>query len=263
MGGRANRVEALREQAEGVILERHVVLDVMRVELDEARNNTEGVSLTKDLAKATTEAGDLRLQKFSAEASLRRLFDQVAHAQEELSRLLSELSAVRAEWDETIDNVAAAREEAFRFSAELVALRSEVEALHARGANLDISRETSHVGLEAERVVVLGSREAKLLVECEVARAKVARLRTELETSQADLECFKVASSHGGDTLSLGSIFASARAAVIAEYLRSDVQRRREEFEHSHHSRSGYVKALLDVAILFLGIDFSSLYQTP
>ncbi|KAL5979514.1 hypothetical protein ACLOJK_019418 [Asimina triloba] len=119
------------------------------------------------------EAGNLRLQKFNAEASLRHLSDQVAHALEEMSRLMSELGTVRAE------------EETFWFSTELIALRFEAEALCACGTNPDISRETSHAKLEVvrgevsvlqERVTILGSREAELLAESVAAWAKVAQL---------------------------------------------------------------------------------------
>ncbi|KAL5986363.1 hypothetical protein ACLOJK_014696 [Asimina triloba] len=49
--------------------------------------------------QAGREAGDLHLQKFSAEASLQRLSSQVKHAREEASRLSFELDIVRAERD--------------------------------------------------------------------------------------------------------------------------------------------------------------------
>ncbi|KAL6003713.1 hypothetical protein ACLOJK_004259 [Asimina triloba] len=142
----------------------------------------------------------------------------------DLRLLLSELNAVKVKRDEVVDSAIVAREEASRFSTELIAFMPKAEALHARG-----------------------SREAKLLAESKVARAELAQLRIKLEESWADLEHLQVASSQG----------------VIAEYLWSDIQRREEEFEHSHHSWSGYVKALSDVNVLFLGIDLSSLHPTP
>ncbi|KAL5986309.1 hypothetical protein ACLOJK_014642 [Asimina triloba] len=67
----------------------------------------------------------------------------------------------------------------------------------------------------------------------------MARLRAELEMSLANFERLQVASSQRGDVLSLGSISVNTRSSVIAEYLRSDVHRRCEEFKHSHHSQSG------------------------
>ncbi|KAL5986333.1 hypothetical protein ACLOJK_014666 [Asimina triloba] len=82
---------------------------------------------------------------------------------------------------------------------------------------------------------------------------------TELETLQA--ECLQMASTHGGDALSSGSISTSTHAPVVTEYLRSNIHWQRKEFEHSNHSRSGYGKALSDVILLFPGIDLSSFYQ--
>ncbi|KAL5982772.1 hypothetical protein ACLOJK_016848 [Asimina triloba] len=140
---------------------------------------------------------------------------------------------------------------------------SEVDALHVRGVDLGIDQESFCAGLEVargevlalqEQVAVLSSKESELLAKSETMWAKVARLRTKLEMSWA--ERLQV----GGDDLSLGSIFASTCSLVIAEYLRSDVHRRREEFELCHHSQNGYVKALLNVALLFPGIDLSLLY---
>ncbi|KAL6002935.1 hypothetical protein ACLOJK_023157 [Asimina triloba] len=191
---RVNQAEALRDHVKEVTVELLSLLDTMKAKQDEARDNIEGVVLAKQ--------------------GLERASEETTRSQGETSRLLSELSIVRAERDEVINSAEAAREEA-----------SEVEAFRARGADPDVNDEKSRDELEAvrgemsmlqERVALLGLREAELLTESEVA-----------------------------------------------QYLRSDVQWRREEFEHSHHSRSGYVKALPDVVILFLGIDLSSLYQTP
>ncbi|KAL6000011.1 hypothetical protein ACLOJK_034688, partial [Asimina triloba] len=103
----------------------------------------------------------------------------------------SELDVVRAEWDEVIGRAAATREEVLQFLAELVTLRSEVEALRSRNTDPDTDEESSRIGLEAargevlalqERVVVLSSRELKLLAEFKKMQAEVAWLRTELET---------------------------------------------------------------------------------
>ncbi|KAL5976379.1 hypothetical protein ACLOJK_020710 [Asimina triloba] len=71
-----------------------------RLKLDEAQDNAEGISLAKQeleqaLVEATMEADNLCLQKFSAEDSLRHLFDQVGHAREEVSRLSFKPGAMR------------------------------------------------------------------------------------------------------------------------------------------------------------------------
>ncbi|KAL5976329.1 hypothetical protein ACLOJK_020660 [Asimina triloba] len=205
----------------------------MRAKLDEARDNAKGVFLAK----------------------------------QDLERPLAEATT-----DEAVSSTAAAREEALRLSAGLVALTSEAEALHAHSAGPDIRGEPSRAELEVvrgealalqKRIAILGSRESELFAESEAAQEEVARLRTELMMSRGGLERLQAASSQGGDTLSLGSISVSTHASVIVKYLRSNVYQRREEFEHSHHSQSGYVKALSDVDILFPSIDLSSLYQTP
>ncbi|KAL5980088.1 hypothetical protein ACLOJK_036555 [Asimina triloba] len=237
MGYHDNQVEALRDQAEGAVSEIRSVLDVTRAELDEASDDTEGISLAKQdyervLAEAMTKAGDLCLQKFSAEVSLQHLSNQVVHAQEEMSRLLSKLGVMRAEREKAVNSAVAAMEEVFRFSTELVALRYEAEAFYAHDANTNISGETSHAELEAMRgevsmlnewVVILGSGEAKVLAESKAAWAEVVQFWTKLETSWVDLEHLQTASSQGGDTLSLGSISVNAHASVIMEYLRSNV----------------------------------------
>ncbi|KAL6002490.1 hypothetical protein ACLOJK_034423 [Asimina triloba] len=74
----------------------------------------------------------------------------------------------------------------------------------------------------------------------------VAQLKEELEASRAKML--------RGDV---------ARSSAMVEYLRSDAYHRRVEFEQAHHSRSGYVRALSDVASLYLEIDLSSLYRSP
>ncbi|KAL5986345.1 hypothetical protein ACLOJK_014678 [Asimina triloba] len=132
-----------------------------------------------------------------------------------------------------------------RSSIKLITQRTETEALRVRGADSDVGEESS--------------RTRELLTKSEIIRVDVARLWTELETLRA--ECLQVASTHGGDALSSGLISASTHAPVIIEYLRSNIHWQREEFEYSNHSQSVYGKALLDVTLLFLGIDLSSLYQ--
>ncbi|KAL5994326.1 hypothetical protein ACLOJK_024375 [Asimina triloba] len=224
MGRHANLAEALQEHVEGAVSELLSVSSVTRAEQDEVYDEVEGISFAKQnlersLAEATTEAGDLCLQKFSVDASIHHLSNKAAHTWEETSRLLSKLNIVKVKWDEAVKSATAAGEEASWFSTELIAFRSEAEALRALSVDLDVNGEMSHAELEAVR-----------------GEAEVAQLRAELETSQADLERLQVASSQGGDALSLGSISTSSRASVIAEYLRIDVQRHRKEFKHSNHS---------------------------
>ncbi|KAL5987084.1 hypothetical protein ACLOJK_041080 [Asimina triloba] len=156
VGQRANRVETLREETRRAVLELHSVLDATRVELDEARDDPGGISLTKKdlewaLVEATTEAGDLRLQKLGLEASFWRLSDQVNHTREEASRLSSELDVEQAKQNEAVDRAATTREEVLQFFIKLFALRSEVKALRARGADPSTDEESSHAGLKAMR----------------------------------------------------------------------------------------------------------------
>ncbi|KAL6002938.1 hypothetical protein ACLOJK_023160 [Asimina triloba] len=176
------KIERERCRVEGAILELRSVLEATRAELDERRNDIEGIFLAKQdleraLAKATTKVDDLCLQKLSAEAG---------HSREEVSRLSFELSAVRAK-------AATAREEALQFLTELVTLRSEVEALHACSVDPDISGESSCTELEVVRgeVSVPKKRESELLDESEVAQAKAMTLQSKLETSQAAWSAFK------------------------------------------------------------------------
>ncbi|KAL5985462.1 hypothetical protein ACLOJK_027446 [Asimina triloba] len=217
-GSRANRVEALREGAEKAVLELHSILDTMRAELVEVRDNAEGVSLAKQdleqaLAVITTEVGDLYLHKFGTEASLLRLSNQAEHAREEAFRLLSELDVVQAKQDEVVGEASSAEEKVLRSSTELIALRSKIEALRAYGG----SSCTREVSILQKRVIVLSSRESELLAEFEIIRAKVAWLRMELEMLRAKL--LQEVSTQGGNALSSGSIPASTHVLVIAEYL--------------------------------------------
>ncbi|KAL5997031.1 hypothetical protein ACLOJK_007957 [Asimina triloba] len=93
-------------------------------------------------------------------------------------------------------------------------------------------KEARGVPLLREQVTLLTSREAKLLFEA-------MWLREELEVSRAKVTRLQ-ASLWEGDVRSL----------AIAEYLHSNIHRRREEFERSHYSQSGYVRALSDVTAL-------------
>ncbi|KAL5986505.1 hypothetical protein ACLOJK_014838 [Asimina triloba] len=136
------------------------------------------------------EAGDMHLQKFSADASIWHFSDQVTHAWEETSRLLSKLNIVKVERDEAFDNATATRDEASLFSTKLVTFRSEAEALLARDADPDVKGKISRVELEVVQVTLLGLREAEILAKSEVVQAKVVHLRAELEASWADLEPF-------------------------------------------------------------------------
>ncbi|KAL5989124.1 hypothetical protein ACLOJK_027226 [Asimina triloba] len=152
MGRRVNRVEALREEAEGAILEFCSVFNATRAELDKARDDPEGISLAKqDLERAL--------------ASLLHLSNQAENVREEASRLSSEIEAICSRGVNPDTN-----EESSHAGHE--AIREEVSVL-------------------PEQVTVLSSRKSELLDESEIVRANVARLQTELETSRADLDAFK------------------------------------------------------------------------
>ncbi|KAL5981271.1 hypothetical protein ACLOJK_029192 [Asimina triloba] len=87
-------------------------------------------------------------------------------------------------------------EEASGLSAELATARSEDEALRARNVDSNVNGAESCANLEVARgeisllhgqIALLGLREEELLSESEAARAEVARLRAELEVSQAEV----------------------------------------------------------------------------
>ncbi|KAL5986487.1 hypothetical protein ACLOJK_014820 [Asimina triloba] len=80
----------------------------------------------------------------------------------------------------------------------------------------------------------------------------VAQLKKELEASRAKVA--QLQSMLRGDV---------AHPSAMVEYLRSDAYRRRMEFKQAHHSRSEYIKALLDVVVLYPELDLSSLYRSP
>ncbi|KAL5986228.1 hypothetical protein ACLOJK_014561 [Asimina triloba] len=183
------------EEAERAVLELRLVLYATRAELEEARNHAKGVSLA------------------NVDASPRRLSYQANHAREEVSRLLFELNVVRAECDEAVGRAVAIKEEVLQFSIELVTIRSEVEDFRARGAN------PGEVWALQEWVVILSSRELKLLAESETVRAEVVRLPTELEMLRA--ERLQVASPqevtfYPWDRFLLAPVLKSLRSNSIA-----------------------------------------------
>ncbi|KAL5986216.1 hypothetical protein ACLOJK_014549, partial [Asimina triloba] len=102
------------------------------------------------------------------------------------------------------------------------------------------------------RVALLKSREAKLLFECEAALVEAVRLREKLEVSRAEVALLQTSLQEG-----------DVRSLAVAEYLCSDIYRCREEFERSHYSQSGYMRALSDVTVLYPSIDLSVLYRAP
>ncbi|KAL5992210.1 hypothetical protein ACLOJK_013125 [Asimina triloba] len=67
------------------------------------------------------------------------------------------------------------------------------------------------------------------MAPCEVARAEAVRLGEKLKASQAEVVCLQVPFQEG-----------DVQSLVVTKYLRSDVHRRREEFERSQYSQSGY-----------------------
>ncbi|KAL5977729.1 hypothetical protein ACLOJK_039257 [Asimina triloba] len=74
-----------------------------------------------------------------------------------------------------------------------------------------------------------------------VPSSVVAQIREELEASRA--EVVRLQLMFQGDDI---------RSSAMVEYLQSAAYRRRVEFERAHHSQSGYVRALADVAALYL-----------
>ncbi|KAL6004119.1 hypothetical protein ACLOJK_004666 [Asimina triloba] len=74
----------------------------------------------------------------------------------------------------------------------------------------------------------------------------MAQLREELEASCTEVA--RLQSMLRGDDI---------RSSAVAEYLQSAAYRRRVEFERAHHSQSGYVRALSDVAALYPEVDLS------
>ncbi|KAL6000172.1 hypothetical protein ACLOJK_034850 [Asimina triloba] len=194
--------------------------DTTRAKLEVARDDAEGISLLKkdlDSALAITEkeAGDLCLQKFNIEASLQRLSSQAEKAREDVSRLLSEVDALRADRDEAIRKATAAEERVLQLSVELTAPSPGVMSLCARNPSLDTS-EGLPLGGEAlvlqEQVASLSSKESELPAEFELMQAEVAWLRTELDVLRA--ECFQVGSARGGNSFLTGST-SGTTASVI------------------------------------------------
>ncbi|KAL6002028.1 hypothetical protein ACLOJK_040592 [Asimina triloba] len=85
-----------------------------------------------------------------------------------------------------------------------------------------------------------------------VLSSVVTGLREELEAPRAKVARFQL--TLRGD---------AARPSAVMEYLRSKVYRHWMEFEKAHHSQSGYIRALSDVAALYPELDLSSLYLSP
>ncbi|KAL6013587.1 hypothetical protein ACLOJK_004085 [Asimina triloba] len=96
-----NTVNLEQEQAKETAAELLAKLEVMKAEWDEALHDAKGViSAKRDLKRALGEAkGDatgLCLQKLNAKSSIHRLSDEGECTREEVSKLSSELDAVRA-----------------------------------------------------------------------------------------------------------------------------------------------------------------------
>ncbi|KAL6002611.1 hypothetical protein ACLOJK_022830 [Asimina triloba] len=151
------------------------------------------------------------------------------------SRMSSELDAARAELDEAIRKASTAKE------------KSPLD-LRPRDTDLDVSEGlflSWEVSILQEQILVLSSKELKLLVKSKIMRAELETLR---------VECLQVGLAQGGRTLSSGSI-SGTHTLVIVEYLRGNIHQRHMKYERLHHSQSGYVKALSDVTLFFLSID--------
>ncbi|KAL5985565.1 hypothetical protein ACLOJK_027550 [Asimina triloba] len=165
MGRHTNRAETRQEEAEKTIIELRLILNAKRAELDEAHDDVEGVSLTKQ--------------------DLEWALEKAKYARGEASRISFELDVVRAEQDKAIGRAIATEEKVLQSSTELVALRAEAEALYTRGTDPYAGEESSHseeVSILQEQIIVLSSRELELLTKSETIRAKVAWLWMELKT---------------------------------------------------------------------------------
>ncbi|KAL6006495.1 hypothetical protein ACLOJK_037449 [Asimina triloba] len=173
MGRRANRAEALQEEAKKAFLELRLVLDATRAELDEA------------LAKLSSEFAAMRAERDE-------VISRVMTAREEVLWFSTELFALRSEVEILLVRDADPGTDKESSRAKHEAARGEVLALQ-------------------ERVVILSSKESELLVESEIVQAEVARLRSELKTSRA--KGLQAVSPLGGNALSLGSISANTQTS--------------------------------------------------
>ncbi|KAL6001100.1 hypothetical protein ACLOJK_006827 [Asimina triloba] len=139
-------------------------------------------------AKAMDVAEVLCRDLYTAQLEQERL-------KEEAADLLSNLAAAWAEQDEEVNGVKAIRVKALGLLAELVTSRSEAEALHARGSCTKLETIKGEVSLLRKQVSLLRLREAKLLSECEAARAETVQLWAELDASQAEMTRLQAALS--------------------------------------------------------------------
>ncbi|KAL5997072.1 hypothetical protein ACLOJK_008000 [Asimina triloba] len=151
------RLEAKRErcrveEAEKTIAKVYSVLDATRAELEVARDDAEGVSLTK----RKTLSGIWRSLRWKLGICICRS---------------SAPWLLFTKRDEAIGRVTTTEEKVLQSSAELVAPIPEAEALCA-------GEESSLIGEV--------SRESELLAESETMRAEVTQLRTELEMLRAE-----------------------------------------------------------------------------
>ncbi|KAL5976417.1 hypothetical protein ACLOJK_020748 [Asimina triloba] len=89
-----------------------------------------------------------------------------------------------------------------------------------------------------------------------------------LDVKEAELSS-KLESSQTGSSLGvegdandqvLGFAYSTHQALNISKYLCSDTHRRREGFELSHYAHDGFVRAQMEVAVLYPELDLSSLY---
>ncbi|KAL6003237.1 hypothetical protein ACLOJK_023460 [Asimina triloba] len=153
----------------------------------------------------------------------------------EQQKLLTELDAAKAERDEALDHAKG------KLNAE-----ASIRRLSDQGERA--WEEASKFSSEVD----VGVKEVKLL-------AKLKESSPQAEPAQLQADSSEGAEGDASSQAS-GPFSGESRALIISRYLRSDAHRQRVEFECTHYAHGGFVKALLEDAVLYPKLDLSSLY---
>ncbi|KAL6002966.1 hypothetical protein ACLOJK_023188 [Asimina triloba] len=121
-------------------------------------------------------------------------------------------------------------------------------------AELDAAKAELDEALDDAKGVILAKRDLERALK--EATAEIVRLQAKLEAPRAEPAQLRSDSSEGAE----GEASGQASGPLSGEYLRSDAHRQREEFERTHYAHGGFVKALLEDAVLYPKLDLSSLY---
>ncbi|KAL5993814.1 hypothetical protein ACLOJK_038171 [Asimina triloba] len=159
------------------------------------------------------------------------------------------MATAKAEQDETVDDAEATILSKRDLKKALSDANTEDERDREMTSMLLVELARSKAKALRARVIDFGDDRAELHAELDATRGEVSLLLAEL------LSEFKVTQAEVS--------FPDSQSSIMAEYVRSDIRRRSEEYEHSQYSQSGYMRTLSDVAVLFPGIDLLSLYQAP